>query len=420
MTLLTINSGSTSVKLAAFAGGNAAQPELLQRESLSATADQAREVIEGFLQRHGLRPIEAVAHRVVHGGTRFQSAVRIDAAVIEALTELCALAPLHNPVALRWIAAARAMFEPSVAQFAVFDTAFFARLPRVATEYAVPSSLGTALGVRRYGFHGLAHEAMWRRWCQLRPELPGGGRLVGLQLGGGCSMTAHDRGQPLDTTMGFSPLEGLVMATRSGDVDAAISSVSLLAGRRHGRSDRRDSESRVGTARRLGALERPARAARAGIAGGAAGRGPVLLPRGKYIGAFLAVLGGCDGLVFGGGVGEHMPQIRERILASLGWAGITLDPTANAAARGEDARISAAESRVHVHVIPVDRGARARSRRARVHSDIGLSSSAHAGVCSTAAPCSLPPRAHSPEPHSHPQGRRAARPAQARHGLRCA
>ncbi len=354
MTLLTINSGSTSVKLAAFAGGNAAQPELLQRESLSATADQAREVIEGFLQRHGLRPIEAVAHRVVHGGTRFQSAVRIDAAVIEALTELCALAPLHNPVALRWIAAARAMFEPSVAQFAVFDTAFFARLPRVATEYAVPSSLGTALGVRRYGFHGLAHEAMWRRWCQLRPELPGGGRLISLQLGGGCSMTAHDRGQPLDTTMGFSPLEGLVMATRSGDVDAAI--VPFLAGRRGVTADRiveilnRESgllgvSGRSSDLRVLLAQASPEAQLAVDL---------YCYRARKYIGAFLAVLGGCDGLVFGGGVGEHMPQIRERILASLGWAGIRLDPTANAAARGEDARISAAESRVHVHVIPVD------------------------------------------------------------------
>jgi len=355
MTLLTINSGSTSVKLAAFARVNAATaPELLRRESLSATPDQAREVIEGFLGRAGLRPIEAVAHRVVHGGTRFQSATRIDAGVVDALTELCALAPLHNPVALRWIAAARALFEPHVDQIAVFDTAFFARLPRIATEYALPASLGSGLGVRRYGFHGLAHEAMWRRWRQLRPELTDGGRLISLQLGGGCSMTAHACGQPLDTTMGFSPLEGLVMATRSGDVDAAI--VPFLAQRRGVTADRiveilnRESgllgvSGRSSDLRVLLAEASPQAQLAVDL---------YCYRARKYIGAFLAVLGGCEGIVFGGGVGEHMPQIRERILASLGWAGVALDLGANAAALGQEACISAADSRTAVYVIPVD------------------------------------------------------------------
>jgi acetate kinase len=355
MTLLTINSGSTSVKLAAFASGNASgAPELLQRETLSATADQAREVVGGFIQRHQLSPIDAVAHRVVHGGTRFTQAVRIDAAVVDALTELSALAPLHNPVALRWIAAARSLFGADVAQFAVFDTAFFARLPRVATEYAVPAALGTALGVRRYGFHGLAHEAMWQRWRQLRPDLSEGGRLISLQLGGGCSMAAIDRGRPIDTTMGFSPLEGLVMATRSGDVDAAI--VPFLANRRGVTADRivellnreagllgvsgRSSDMRM-------LLGDPSPEAQLAV--------ELYCYRArKYVGAFLAVLGGCDGIVFGGGVGEHIPQIREGILGSLRWAGIELDTAANAAALGQDARISAASSPTHVHVVAVD------------------------------------------------------------------
>jgi acetate kinase len=355
MTLLTINSGSTSVKLAAFASGNASgAPELLQRETLSATADQAREVVQSFIQRHQLSPIDAVAHRVVHGGTRFTRAVRIDAAVVDALTELSALAPLHNPVALRWIAAARSLFGADVAQFAVFDTAFFARLPRVATEYAVPAALGTALGVRRYGFHGLAHEAMWQRWRQLRPDLSEGGRLISLQLGGGCSMAALDRGRPIDTTMGFSPLEGLVMATRSGDVDAAI--VPFLANRRGVTADRiiellnreagllgvsgRSSDMRI-------LLGDPSPEAQLAV--------ELYCYRArKYMGAFLAVLGGCDGIVFGGGVGEHSPQIREGILGSLRWVGIELDTAANAAALGQDARISTASSPTHVHVVVVD------------------------------------------------------------------
>jgi acetate kinase len=355
MTLLTINSGSTSVKLAAFASGNASgAPELLQRETLSATADQAREVVEDFIQRHQLSPIDAVAHRVVHGGTRFTRAVRIDAAVVDALTELSALAPLHNPVALRWIAAARSLFGADVAQFAVFDTAFFARLPRVATEYAVPAALGAALGVRRYGFHGLAHEAMWQRWRQLRPDLSEGGRLISLQLGGGCSMAALDRGRPIDTTMGFSPLEGLVMATRSGDVDAAI--VPFLANRRGVTADRiiellnREAgllgvSGRSSDMRAL--LGDPSPEAQLAV--------ELYCYRArKYVGAFLAVLGGCDGIVFGGGVGEHIPQIREGILGSLRWVGIELDTAANAAALGQDARISTASSPTHVHVVVVD------------------------------------------------------------------
>src|SRR5579872_2640926 len=132
MTLLTINSGSTSVKLATFASDDpSGTPELLQRETLSATPDQAREVIREFLRRHAISSVDTVAHRVVHGGTRFTQAVRLDAEVIEALTQLSELAPLHNPVALRWIAAAQSVFAADVAQIAAFDTAFFAQLPRV-------------------------------------------------------------------------------------------------------------------------------------------------------------------------------------------------------------------------------------------------------------------------------------------------
>src|SRR5579872_4021664 len=131
MTLLTINSGSTSVKLATFASDDPSTPELLQRETLSATPDQAREVIGEFLRRHAISSVDTVAHRVVHGGTRFTQAVRLDAEVIEALTKLSELAPLHNPVALRWIAAAQSVFAADVAQIAAFDTAFFAQLPRV-------------------------------------------------------------------------------------------------------------------------------------------------------------------------------------------------------------------------------------------------------------------------------------------------
>src|SRR5690242_3643204 len=143
-----------------------------------------------------------MAHRVVHGGRRFTAPVRIDSGVAAAIQELSELAPLHNPKAFEWIEAARAIARPDVVQVAAFDTAFFASLPRVAGEYALASQYGVDHEVRRYGFHGLAHEALWKRWSQLNPDLPRGGKLITLQMGGGVSAAAIHRGQPLDTSMG--------------------------------------------------------------------------------------------------------------------------------------------------------------------------------------------------------------------------
>ncbi len=353
MLVLTVNSGSTSAKLAAFEStGDLSTLVRVQYENLSGTALDAREALSGWVQKLS-EPPAAVGHRVVHGGTRFVHPVMIDAEVETALRELSELAPLHNPVALEWISAARSVCPRQALQVAVFDTAFFADLPQLA-DYALPRALGADLGVRRYGFHGLAHEAMWRRWRELHAQLPQGGRIVTLQLGGGCSMAAIDRGRPIDTSMGFSPLEGLVMATRSGDIDPAV--VPYLARRLQSSPDRiieilnhdcgllgvsgvsADLRALVGASdeRAQDAVELYCYRAR------------------KYVGAYLAALGGCDGIVFGGGVGEHMPKIRERILASLGWAGIELDADANRTARGVEARISRAGAPIEVYVIPVD------------------------------------------------------------------
>ncbi len=358
MIVVTVNTGSTSVKLAAFEVGGRQEeagppPRRLEARHLTGAGLAPAPALREFLGRLGTPPA-VVAHRVVHGGTRFTAPALIDGGARQAIAELSELAPLHNPVALRWIDAAREILGPGVAQVAAFDTAFFAALPPVAAQYALPPDLGIELGVRRYGFHGLAHEAMWRRWCELEPRLRNGGRLITVQLGGGCSMTALEEGRPLDTSMGFSPLEGLVMATRSGDVDAAI--VPYLE-RRLGVSGER-------------VLERlNERSGLAGVAGSAADPQSLLAAGSerarhavelycyrarKYLGAYLAVLGGCDGITFGGGVGEHAPDVRGRILAGLEWAGIELDPAANQAARGSESRISAAGSRVSVRVIPVD------------------------------------------------------------------
>ncbi len=353
MLVLTVNSGSTSAKLAAFeSSGDPATLARVQYEQYGGAALDARETLGGFLRKLGQAPV-AVGHRVVHGGTRFVRPVVIDAQVEAALQELAELAPLHNPVALEWVAAARAVCAPQALQVAAFDTAFFADLPPLA-GYALPRALEVDLGVRRYGFHGLAHEAMGRRWCELQPQLAAGGRLITLQLGGGCSMAAIDRGRPIDTSMGFSPLEGLVMATRSGDIDPAV--VPYLARRLRSSPDRvveilnRDCgllgvSGASGDLRAL--IDAPGEAARLAV--------ELYCYRArKYVGAYLAALGGCDGIVFGGGVGEHMPEIRERILAPLGWAGIALDLPANRAARGGEARIGRAGAPIAVWVIPVD------------------------------------------------------------------
>jgi len=354
--VLTINSGSTSVKLAAFeSSGAPAALRGLRREQVSGRGLEPRAVLRAFLDTLAGSRVTAVAHRVVHGGRHFTAPVIIDAAVQAAIGELSELAPLHNPVALEWIVAARAVFAPEVRQVACFDTAFFADLPRVAAEYALPRAAGVDLGIRRYGFHGLAHAALWRRWCELNPHLAHGGRIISLQLGGGCSAAAVREGRPRDTSMGFSPLEGLVMATRSGDLDPAI--VAYLAARRQVAPDKviewlNHECGLLGVSGQSSDLRELLAAPRTEAAEFAVELYCYRVT--KYIGAYLAVLGGCDGILLSGGVGEHMPQIRERILGTLGWAGVELDRPANEAARGTEACISRAGSPVRVQVIPGD------------------------------------------------------------------
>jgi len=358
MIIMTLNSGSTSVKLGVYDTAGAAattggSPTRLDSEHHSGDGIEPRALLTEFLSK--LRtPPDVVAHRVVHGGARFTGPARIDDAVVGDIRKLSELAPLHNPAAVHWIETARSVCGGNVEHVAVFDTSFFSKLPRRAAEYALSPSLGVELGVRRYGFHGLAHEAMWRRWCELYPELPGGGRLITVQLGGGCSITALEQGQAVDNSMGFSPLEGLVMATRSGDVDPSI--LPYLEKRLS-----LSSEQLIELLNRKSGL--------AGVSGKSANPGELLEDPGaasqfalelycyrlrKYIGAYCAVLGGCDGIVFGGGVGEHVPEVRGRALAGMEWAGIALDLAANRAARGAEAAIQAAGSRVRVQVIPVD------------------------------------------------------------------
>jgi acetate kinase len=353
MQLVTVNTGSTSVKLALYSSAPGGALRRLGAETHAVGEGSAPELLRRFLAHCNGAP-DALVHRVVHGGTRFSKPTRLDDGALAQLIGLNPLAPLHNPKAIEWIEAARALCAPQVVQIAVFDTAFFAPLPRVASEYALPHAIGVDRGVRRYGFHGLAHESLWRGWCARVPGLVHGGRLITLQLGGGCSAAALKEGQPLDTTMGFSPLEGLVMATRCGDLDAAA--VPYL-----------QAQLKASAEDVLQLLE--SQSGLLGVAGRAADPGTLARSADpqerfavelyayrirKYLGAFMAVLGGCDGIVFGGGVGEHVPEVRSAALQGLEAFGVVLDAALNAGALGGAALISAAHSKVAVWAMPSD------------------------------------------------------------------
>ena len=357
MIVLTINTGSSSVRLAVFSP----EGELLSRRAsghFSGDLNDPAAMLRAFLRDHDVgAAVAVVAHRIVHGGARLTAPCRIDAAVEAEIERLAPLAPLHNPRALEWIRACRVPFGAETAQVAVFDTEFYATLPEAAATYALPRALCARHGIRRYGFHGIAHQAMWRRWRELRPDINAGGRVISLQLGAGCSITAIREGQVVDTSMGFSPLEGLVMATRSGDADPGL---LLFLQRAEGLTPERmerllNEESGLlglsgvsGDMRAL--LDTDDAGARLAVA--------VYCYRAcKYVGAYLAALGGADAILFGGGVGEHAPEVRAQILAGLEWLGIVLDADANRAAVGAEMCISNRGSATEVWVIPVDEAA---------------------------------------------------------------
>lgn len=350
MTILTVNTGSSSVRLAAFACKGNALTELANvRHDLA--ADEPRVVLREFVDRHGLAGIDVSVHRVVHGGADLTSSRLLDQEVEREIDRLAPLAPLHNPVSLRWIRAVREAFGTDISQVAVFDTAFFTALPEIARTYAIPHELAQKHRLRRYGFHGLAHQAMWRRWCELKPDIPNGGRVISMQLGAGCSITAIANGSPLDTSMGFSPLEGLMMATRSGDIDPGL--ITFL----QRQEDLTPEQTEQLLNERSGLL---------GTSGISADMRQLLQSRDerarlavdlycyrarKYLGAYLAVLGGTDAIVFGGGVGENTSAVREKILAGMEWCGIQIDLKKNRGAGGISC-VSSPTSQVEVWVIP--------------------------------------------------------------------
>ena len=303
--------------------------------------------------------IEAVGHRVVHGGEQFQRSVLIDDDVLRGIEDTIDLAPLHNPHNLRGIQAARAALGPGIPQAAVFDTAFHHTLPERAYLYAIPYQYYRRYRVRRYGFHGTSHRYVAHRWRQLTGTARESSRLVTLHLGNGCSACAIDGGDSMDTSMGFTPLEGLVMGTRSGDVDPAILdyiaakeglSLAEVEGVLNKQSGLLGISGLTHDMRELLAEEREHEDRRARLAI------EIFCYRvRKYIGAYLAAMNGADAMIFAGGIGENSSAVRERICRGLDWMGIVLDPVRNAElVGGREGRIDAEGSRLAVWVIPTD------------------------------------------------------------------
>ncbi len=296
----------------------------------------------------------AVGHRVVHGGSRFSAPVRIDDAVRAAIAELVPLAPLHNPANLRGIEATLAAF-PQVPQVAVFDTAFHHTIPAEAHTYAVPAAWRSEYGVRRYGFHGTSVACVSRRAAELLGLTPEETRLVVLHLGNGCSATAVSGGRSVDTSMGISPLEGLVMGTRSGDVDPALPAYLARVAEVDSAAYDNALNTRSGLLGLAGVSDfREVEERRAAGDSDAALAFDVAVHRiVKYVGAYAAVLGGLGAVVFTGGIGENSAGLRSAVLGRLGGLGVQLDDDANAGARGE-ARLTTDDSPVAAWVVPTN------------------------------------------------------------------
>jgi acetate kinase len=343
--VLVVNAGSSTVKLALIGDDDAT---LAEHELEAPRARLDERALRDALAA-GLSAADAVGHRIVHGGERFRSAMLLDRQVEEELRELVALAPLHQPKSLAALdAVSRAL--PGVPAVACFDTAFHAALPAAAYTYALPARWRERWGLRRYGFHGLSHSWVARRVPELLGAADRDVRIVSCHLGAGASLCAIAGGRSVDTTMGFTPLEGLVMATRSGSVDPGM---LLWLMEQTGMAERElaaalEHESGLlglaGTADMRAVLERAA-----------AGSGPAVLALEVYvhrlrreIAAMAAALGGLDLLAFTGGVGERSPEIRARAAAGLAFLGVAIDPALNGAGEGE---ITAAGAQVRTVVL---------------------------------------------------------------------
>lgn len=321
------------------------------------------EYILGVLtsDKHGciksLNEINAVGHRVAHGGEHFDQSAFVDDFVLEQIEKCIELAPLHNPANLKGIQAMSQLI-PGIRQVAVFDTAYHQTMPEHAYMYAIPYSLYNKYKIRRYGFHGTSHSFIANRACEILDKKPEDTKIVTCHLGNGASMCAIDGGKSMDTSMGFTPIEGLIMGTRSGDLDIGVvsyimdkeelglSSINTVFNKQSGMlgitgvsSDMREVEEEAWNKKNDRAQ---------------LGLDMYHYRIKKYIGSYAAALGGIDILIFAGGIGENGPETREAICKNLEYMGIKIDKSKNDGLRGKEMVISTDDSPVKVMVVPTN------------------------------------------------------------------
>lgn len=350
--ILAINAGSSSYKLSLFEQQENGLQPLFQAQTKTISELQKR------LTAISASTLIGIGHRIVHGGSQYSDTVRINDKVIADLESLSEIAPLHNQAAIDAIKACFGHFGKEVPEVAVFDTAFHSHMPEVASYYAIPLALAKKHGIKRYGFHGISHAFMWDTFHTHTGQKQA--KVITLQLGAGCSVAAIENGRSIDTSMGFSPAEGLVMATRAGNIDAEV--VPYLAKR-----ENRSAEEIVDLLNFKSGL--------LGVSGFSSDMKELLSLSNKnaqvhlaidlfcyrivqYLGAYMATLAGLDAIIFSGGIGEHSPQIRQMIIDKMRWFQIELNSSVNLSTidltPGSIEQISSISSSVSVFVVATD------------------------------------------------------------------
>jgi acetate kinase len=323
--------------------------------------DAFQAIVEACLQyvgdeMRGIEDIDGVGHRMVHGGERFRSSSLMTEDVVDAIEDNIDLAPLHTPHNLKGYFAAKTLL-PHAQHVAVFDTAFHSTMPRSAYIYGLPYIYYERYKIRRYGFHGTSHRYISYRYAQLLGKKRDDFKLITCHLGNGCSLCAIDHGESIDTSMGFTPLEGLLMGTRCGDVDP----MAVLHVIWHEAMDAQGLETMLNRMSGMYGISGVSSDMRILLEEEAKGNERAKLAVDifcyrvrKYIGAYMAALGGCDAILFGGGIGENAALVRQRILEPLQGLGIEVDAGRNAEAIGVEAQLTTDSSRIPAWVIPTN------------------------------------------------------------------
>lgn len=353
MIILSVNAGSSSLKISAYTtDGEAVLLASRSLEMITSHEDAVRQMQEWLATEPSLQQqtIDAIGHRVVHGGDLFSKPTRITPDVVSSLQSITSLAPNHMPGTLA-VMNAFLMAYPSTPQVACFDTSFFHAVPKVASTLPLPLSLQKESGIRRYGFHGLAYEALLDSFAQHEGETARHGRVILAHLGSGASLAACKNGQPIDMTMGFTPISGIMMSTRSGDLEPGVltyleqvkgfsaNDITDLVSNKSGLLGVSELSADMKT---LLDTQHDSETAKLAI-------DLFCYKITKAIGGFAAALGGVDSLIFSGGIGERSAEIRERICKDLDFLGIAIDPEQNS----KNARLISADGmRAGVHVIP--------------------------------------------------------------------